>query len=81
MYQHVKVPEGGAKITVNSDYSLNVPNNPIIPYIKGDGTGLDITPVMLKVVEAAVQKAYNGERKIHWMEIYAGEKSAAAFAL
>ena len=76
MYQHVKVPEGGAKITVNSDYSLNVPNNPIIPYIEGDGTGFDITPVMLKVVDAAVQKAYNGERKIHWMEIYAGEKSA-----
>ena len=72
MYQHVKVPEGGAKITVNSDYSLNVPNNPIIPYIEGDGTGFDITPVMLKVVDAAVQKAYNGERKIHWMEIYAG---------
>ena len=79
MYQHVKVPEGGAKITVNSDYSLNVPNNPIIPYIEGDGTGFDITPVMLKVVDAAVQKAYNGERKIHWMEIYAGEKSTKIY--
>ena len=79
MYQHVKVPEGGAKITVNSDYSLNVPNNPIIPYIEGDGTGFDITPVMLKVVDAAVLKAYNGERQIHWMEIYAGEKSSKVY--
>ena len=54
MYQHIKVPEGGQKITVNADFSLNVPSNPIIPYIEGDGTGLDITPVMLKVVDAAV---------------------------
>ena len=74
-YQHVKVPAGGAKITVNADYSLNVPDNPIIPYIEGDGTGLDITPVMIKVVDAAVAKAYGGKRRIHWMEIFAGEKS------
>ena len=74
-YQHVKVPAGGAKITVNKDFSLNVPDNPIIPYIEGDGTGVDITPVMIKVVDAAVAKAYGGKRKIHWMEIYAGEKS------
>jgi len=78
-YQHVKVPAGGAKITVNADYSLNVPDNPIIPYIEGDGTGLDITPVMIKVVDAAVAKAYGGKRRIHWMEIYAGEKSTKIY--
>ena len=79
MYKHVKVPAGGAKITVNKDYSLNVPDNPIIPYIEGDGTGFDITPVMIKVVDAAVAKAYGGKRKIHWMEIYAGEKSTKVY--
>ena len=78
-YQHVKVPAGGAKITVNADYSLNVPDNPIIPYIEGDGTGLDITPVMIKVVDAAVAKAYGGKRRIHWMEIFAGEKSTRIY--
>jgi isocitrate dehydrogenase len=78
-YQHVKVPAGGQKITVNKDMSLNVPDNPIIPYIEGDGTGLDITPVMIKVVDAAVAKAYAGKRKIHWMEIYAGEKSTKVY--
>src|SRR6266498_3594508 len=78
-YQHVKVPAGGQKITVNKDYSLNVSDNPIIPYIEGDGTGVDITPVMLKVVDAAVAKAYGGKRKIHWMEIYAGEKSTKVY--
>ena len=65
MYQHIKVPAQGQKITVNSDMSLNVPNEPVIPYIEGDGTGMDITPVMLKVVDAAVAKAYGGKRKIH----------------
>ncbi|HVO89417.1 MAG TPA: NADP-dependent isocitrate dehydrogenase [Casimicrobiaceae bacterium] len=79
MYQHVKVPSGGAKITVNPDFSLNVPDNPIIPYIEGDGTGLDITPVMIKVVDAAVAKAYGGKRRIHWMETYAGEKSTKVY--
>ena len=79
MYQHIKVPEGGQKITVNADFSLNVPNNPIIPYIEGDGTGFDITPVMIKVVDAAVAKAYGGAKKIHWMEIYAGEKSTKVY--
>src|SRR5213596_1368475 len=79
MYQHIKVPEGGQKISVNADYSLNVPNHPIIPYIEGDGTGFDITPVMIKVVDAAVAKAYGGKRKIHWMEIYAGEKSTKIY--
>ncbi|MFN7271178.1 MAG: NADP-dependent isocitrate dehydrogenase [Gammaproteobacteria bacterium] len=79
MYQHVKVPEGGKKITVNADFSLNVPDQPIIPYIEGDGTGFDITPVMLKVVDAAVAKSYGGTRKIHWMEVYAGEKSTRIY--
>jgi isocitrate dehydrogenase len=79
MYKHIKVPEGGQKITVNADYSLNVPKQPIIPYIEGDGTGFDITPVMLKVVDAAVEKAYKGQRKIHWMEVYAGEKATRVY--
>ncbi len=78
-YKHVKIPADGVKITVNADFSLNVPDNPIIPYIEGDGTGVDITPVMLKVVDAAVAKAYGGKRKIHWMEIYAGEKSTKVY--
>ena len=79
MYQHIKVPSVGEKITVNSDYSLNVPDQPIIPYIEGDGTGFDITPVMIDVVDAAVAKAYGGKRKISWMEIYAGEKSTKVY--
>ena len=78
-FQHVKIPVGGEKITVNADFSLNVPVNPIIPYIEGDGTGFDITPVMIKVVDAAVAKAYGGKRRIHWMEIYAGEKSTNVY--
>ena len=79
MYQHVKVPAAGQRITVNKDFSLNVPDNPIIPYIEGDGTGVDITPVMIRVVDAAVAKAYGGKRKIHWMEVYAGEKSTRVY--
>jgi isocitrate dehydrogenase len=79
MYQHIKVPAEGHKITVNADKTLNVPDHPVIPYIEGDGTGVDITPVMLKVVDAAVAKAYSGLRKIHWMEIYAGEKSTKVY--
>ncbi|MBY0453520.1 MAG: NADP-dependent isocitrate dehydrogenase [Burkholderiaceae bacterium] len=78
-YQHIKVPAEGQKITVNADTSLNVPDQPIIPFIEGDGTGADITPVMLKVVDAAVAKAYGGKRKIHWMEVYAGEKSTKVY--
>ncbi|GJG93347.1 NADP-dependent isocitrate dehydrogenase [Cupriavidus pauculus] len=78
MYQHIKVP-AGEKITVNADFSLNVPDHPIIPYIEGDGTGVDITPVMLKVVDAAVAKAYDGRRKIAWMEVFAGEKSTRIY--
>ncbi|AOJ63579.1 isocitrate dehydrogenase [Burkholderia ubonensis] len=78
-YQHIKVPDGGDKITVNQDYTLNVSDQPIIPYIEGDGTGFDITPVMIKVVDAAVERAYKGKRKIHWMEIYAGEKATKVY--
>lgn len=74
-YQHINVPADGEKITVNADNTLNIPNNPIIPFIEGDGIGVDITPVMIDVVDAAVEKAYGGERKIAWMEIYSGEKS------
>ena len=79
MYQHIKVPSTGQKISVNKDYSLNVPDQPIIPYIEGDGTGVDITPVMIKVVDAAVAKAYGGKKQIVWMEIYAGEKSTKVY--
>ena len=79
MYQHIQVPSAGQKITVNADFSLNVPDQPIIPYIEGDGTGVDITPVMLKVVDAAVEKAYGGQRKIQWMEVYAGEKATRVY--
>ncbi|WP_028238873.1 NADP-dependent isocitrate dehydrogenase [Stutzerimonas azotifigens] len=78
-YQKIQVPAGGEKITVNADSSLNVPNNPIIPFIEGDGIGADISPVMIKVVDAAVQKAYGGERKIAWMEVYAGEKATQVY--
>jgi isocitrate dehydrogenase len=78
-YQHIKIPPGGEKIKVNQDFSLSVPDNPIIPYIEGDGTGVDITPVMLKVVDAAVNKAYGGKRKIVWMEMFAGEKSCKVY--
>jgi len=79
MYQHIQVPEGGQKITVNADFSINVPDHPIIPFIEGDGTGLDITPVMIKVVDAAVAKAYGGAKQIHWMEVYAGEKATNVY--
>jgi isocitrate dehydrogenase len=79
MYQHVKVPESGQKIKVNPDFSLKMPDQPIIPFIEGDGTGADITPVMIKVVDAAVAKAYGGKKKIHWMEVYAGEKSTRVY--
>ncbi|MFZ0022284.1 NADP-dependent isocitrate dehydrogenase [Acinetobacter sp.] len=74
-YQKIVVPVDGTKITVNVDLSLNVPNNPIIPFIEGDGIGADITPTMRAVVDAAVQKAYAGKRSIEWMEVYCGEKA------
>ena len=75
MYKHIKVPGVGEKITVNSDHTLSVPNQPIIPFIEGDGTGVDITPVMKKVVDAAVAKAYGGKKQIQWMEVFAGDKA------
>ncbi len=78
-YQHIKIPESGSKIIVNDDFSLNVPDKPIIPFIEGDGIGADITPVMKKVIDAAVEKAYSGEKQIQWMEIYAGEKSTKVY--
>ncbi|HSU22981.1 NADP-dependent isocitrate dehydrogenase [Comamonadaceae bacterium OTU4NAUVB1] len=78
-YQHIQVPAEGRKITVNADNSLNVPDEPVIPYIEGDGTGADITPVMIKVVDAAVAKAYDGRRRIHWMEVYGGEKATRVY--
>ena len=78
-YQHISIPEGGTAITANADNSLNVPENPIIPYIEGDGIGSDITPAMHEVVDAAVNKAYSGARKIHWMEIFAGEKATQVY--
>ncbi len=78
-YQSITVPEQGEKITVNADLSLNVPDQPIVPFIEGDGIGVDITPVMREVVDAAVDKAFGGKRKISWMEVYAGEKSNAVY--
>ena len=78
-FQHIKIPESGEKISVNEDFTLNVPDNPIIPYIEGDGIGYDISPVMLKVIDAAVDKAYAGAKKISWMEVYCGEKAAELY--
>ncbi|MBI6945651.1 NADP-dependent isocitrate dehydrogenase [Pseudomonas koreensis] len=78
-YKKIQVPAVGDKITVNADHSLNVPDNPIIPFIEGDGIGVDVSPVMIKVVDAAVAKAYGGKRKISWMEVYAGEKATQVY--
>jgi len=78
-YQHIKIPAGGEEIQVNKDFSLSVPDRPIIPYIEGDGTGVDITPVMLNVVDAAVKKAYGGKRRVVWMEMFAGEKACKVY--
>jgi isocitrate dehydrogenase len=75
-YDHISVPADGATITINRDHSINVPPNPIVPYIEGDGIGIDVTPVMLDVVNAAVEQAYGSERSIEWMEVYAGQKAA-----
>ena len=79
MYLHIQVPSQGEKITVNADQTLNVPVNPIIPFIEGDGTGVDITPVMIRVVDEAVKKAYQGQRSIHWMEVFAGQKATKLY--
>ncbi|OGI48582.1 MAG: NADP-dependent isocitrate dehydrogenase [Candidatus Muproteobacteria bacterium RBG_16_65_34] len=78
-YQNIVIPADGAKITVNKDFSLSVPDRPVIPFIEGDGIGADITPAMRKVVDAAVAKAYGGRRKISWMEVYAGEKAVKVY--
>jgi isocitrate dehydrogenase len=75
-YDHIQVPSDGEAITVNRDHSLNVPDRPIIPYIEGDGIGVDVSPVMIDVVEAAVKAAYGDKRKIEWMQIYAGQAAA-----
>jgi len=75
MASHIKVPQGGSKIVPGQA----TPDNPIIPFIEGDGVGMDVTPVMIKVIDAAVDKAYGGKRKIHWMEVYAGEKSTRLY--
>jgi len=79
MYEHIKVPKAGEKITVNADHTLSVPDHPIIPFIEGDGTGVDITPVMKKVVDSAVAKAYAGRRQIQWMEVFAGDKATSLY--
>ena len=79
MYKHIRVPAQGEKITVNQDFSLKVPDHPILPFSEGDGTGVDITPVMVKVVDAAVNVAYGGKRRIQWMEMYAGEKACKVY--
>ena len=78
-YQHIKVPKDGAKITMSPNRELKVPDNPIIPFIEGDGTGRDIWRASVRVFDAAVEKAYGGKRKVHWMEVYAGEKSFKSF--
>jgi len=78
-YRHIDIPAQGEKIQVNADNSLNVPANPVIPFIEGDGIGIDITPVMRKVVDAVVQRAYGGDRAIVWMEIFAGEKANTVY--
>ncbi len=78
-YEHITIPTAGEKITVNADFSLTVPDQPIIPFIEGDGIGSDITPVMKKVIDAAIEKAYGGKKSIAWMEVYCGEKAAELY--
>ena len=79
MYQHIKLPTQGERIAVDADFSLHVPDRPIVPFLEGDGTGVDITPVMKRVVDAAVSKAYGDRRRIQWMEMYAGEKACKVY--
>ncbi len=78
-YEHIVLPKSGHRITLNPDFSLNVPDDPLIPFIEGDGIGIDVTPAMQRVVNAAVEKAYGGKRKIHWVEIYSGEKATRLY--
>lgn len=79
VFDKIIIPSDGEKITVNNDFSLNVPSRPIIPFIEGDGIGVDVTPAMRKVVDAAVEKASGGKRSIAWMEVYAGEKAVKTY--
>ncbi len=79
MFKHIEIPSNGSKISFDEKNNLVVPNNPIIPFIQGDGIGLDITPVMQNVVDSAVKKAYKGEKKIYWMEVYAGDKAVEKY--
>ncbi|NOZ10261.1 MAG: NADP-dependent isocitrate dehydrogenase [Gammaproteobacteria bacterium] len=78
-YQNIQIPTNGEAIRCNADNTLDVPSRPIIPYIEGDGIGVDITPVMKSVVDAAISKAYGDDRAIAWMEIYAGEKALSVY--
>jgi len=78
-YAHIVVPEAGGRIGLNADRSLTVPDEPIIPFIEGDGIGVDVTPAMRRVVDAAVDKSYGARRRIRWMEIYAGERANALY--
>src|SRR5579863_1829507 len=78
-YQHISVPADGQKIRINADFSLSVPIEPIIPFIEGDGIGVDVTPAMRRVVDAAVERAYGATHRIRWMEVYSGEKAAARY--
>ena len=78
-FEHIVEPKNGSKITVDKSGKLNIPDNPIIPFIEGDGIGSDITPAMIQVVDSAVEKSYNGKKKIEWMEIYCGEKSTVVY--
>ena len=78
-FEHIVEPKNGSKITIDKSGKLNIPDNPIIPFIEGDGIGSDITPAMIQVVDSAVEKSYGGKRKIEWMEIYCGEKSTEVY--
>jgi isocitrate dehydrogenase len=78
-YDHIETPAEGEIITVNGDHTINVPDRPIVPFVEGDGIGIDVTPVMRSVTDAAVERAYGGKRKIQWMQVYAGGKAAEIY--
>jgi isocitrate dehydrogenase len=78
-YDNIQIPAGGQPVAVNTDFTLEVPDRPVIPFIAGDGIGADVTPVMRRVVDAAVRRAYGEDRSIEWMEVYAGQKAAAIY--
>ena len=77
--QHIKIPNQGKKITISDNGKLNIPSNPIIPFIEGDGIGPDIWAASVRVFNQAIELAYKNEKKIHWMEIYAGEKANSVY--